>query len=270
MVSYPLIKPIGLPITVVEPTRMAYNYIDNLPDGAQVVFMATSSGLMAEIAPVQLAVLKHIFTKNVQILFEPSLEAPVLLETFFFPRIEESAKYGSSFKAKVYGVDYLMLPYLPAGVQMWSTFASDTNLLFEGMNDHKEIGKVNDFPIIQNWDKNGDGKLSALDWYLYITVGGEPTFTNKIQVYQAPYGVPFIELCQSMHWSIHRPYLDAGQIVGMTNGLRGGAEYELLIGDPTAAGIGGMDAFSVTYSVLWILLIFGNVVFLAKKYQGGK
>jgi hypothetical protein len=261
LVSTPLIRPIGLPIAIVPATHAAYNYLEALPAGANVVFCPTSSGLIAECGPVQLAMLKHLFSLDVKILFEPTLEGHLLLETYFFPRIEASAKYGAAFQAKVYGEDYLVLPYLPQNVQTWASFASDTPSLFVGMNDHYNLGLINDFPIMQSF-------VSANDWDLYITVGGEPTFTNKIQVYQAPYDVPFIELAQSMHWSIHRPYWDAGQIVGMTNGLRGGAEYESLIGEATAAGLGGMDAFSITYTVLWIILIFGNVLYILRKQRG--
>ncbi len=260
LVGAPLIRPLGLPVSIEEPTRMAYNFLSNLPDGAAVVFSTAGSSAVPERGPAVVAVLKQLFSKNTKIIFVAfEADVPRVVDTIYLPKVAESAKYGSYFKQKVYGVDYLILPFATGGVQGMATLASDPFKLYAQRMDYREAGLVNDFPIMQSFK-------SAREWSVYIDVSGEPDFMNRLQIYQAPYGVPFIDLAQAMHWALHRPYLDAGQSKGMTNGLRGGAEYEMLIGEPTAMGLGGMDAFSLSYVVVWGLLIVGNVTFLAKKY----
>ncbi len=262
MVSIPLIRPLGLPIVVGPEAKMAYNFINNLPAGSAVVVKSTGSSIMAELGPVELAILKQLFSRSLRVLFlfptGTATDTALLLDTYYFPKIRSSAKYGPSFNQKVYGEDYIVLPYITGDLQAYNTFAADALKLTAGLKDYYDRGYVNDFPIMQYFK-------SARDWSVYICAGGEPSFTNDLQAFQAPYGVPFIEMAQSMHWATHKPYLDSGQLVGITNGLNGGAEYEMLINEPTAAGIGGMDAFSVSYVILWVLLLWGNVSFLLEK-----
>ncbi len=264
MVALPLVKPLGLPLEIVEPTMMFYNYIESLPAGSQVVVRAAALSNVENL-PVQLAVLKHLFSKNFRIVFYPtsSAEEQVGLKTYYFPKILESPKYGAYFKNKVYGVDYLLLPYMPGGQQALQSFASDAFLLYSGVQDYLGVGLVSSFPIMQYFK-------SANDWKIWICAGGEPSTTNEMQIVQSRYGVPFLEMAYAMHWALHQTYLATGQIKGMTNGLRGGAEYERLIGEPTAAGLGGMDAISMTYLMIISLLVWGNVGFFAKKYKERK
>ncbi|MFM8552667.1 MAG: hypothetical protein ACKOCD_10255, partial [Nitrospiraceae bacterium] len=67
------------------------------------------------------------------------------------------------------------------------------------------------------------------------------------------------------------PLLRSGQINGLIGGLRGAAEYEVLIGQKGRA-VAGMDAQSVTHFAIIVLVILCNVFYLsirkAKRIQG--
>ncbi|MFQ6003090.1 MAG: hypothetical protein ACE5KJ_05025, partial [Candidatus Zixiibacteriota bacterium] len=62
------------------------------------------------------------------------------------------------------------------------------------------------------------------------------------------------------------PFLASGQIVGLLGGLKGAAEYEILIQKP-GMGQRGMDAQSVSHLVIILLVILGNTsYFLRRKF----
>jgi hypothetical protein len=57
------------------------------------------------------------------------------------------------------------------------------------------------------------------------------------------------------------PYLQTGQFVGMVGGLKGAAEYEVLIGRP-GNGFKGMDAQTVVHLFIFLLIVLGNAAYL--------
>ncbi|MFW6157074.1 MAG: hypothetical protein ACOC7J_07125, partial [Armatimonadota bacterium] len=61
------------------------------------------------------------------------------------------------------------------------------------------------------------------------------------------------------------PYLQSGQLVGLINGLKGAAEYELLMElDPAVApGMLGMSAQSIAHLLIIVLVIAGNIAYFA-------
>ncbi len=57
------------------------------------------------------------------------------------------------------------------------------------------------------------------------------------------------------------PNLQAGQIVGIVAGMRGAAEYEIMVGKPGTA-VAGMDAQSFAHVLIMLLIIVGNVGYI--------
>jgi hypothetical protein len=60
------------------------------------------------------------------------------------------------------------------------------------------------------------------------------------------------------------PFLSSGQMIGLVGGLKGAAEYEILIKKP-GMGQRGMDAQSVCHLVIILLVIVGNISYFLKK-----
>lgn len=61
-------------------------------------------------------------------------------------------------------------------------------------------------------------------------------------------------------------YIRSGQLKGFLGGLRGAAEYELLVGAP-GKGCAGMDAQSLGHVTIIVFLILGNIGYFAAKKQ---
>ncbi|MEK6662037.1 MAG: hypothetical protein AABY63_09180, partial [candidate division NC10 bacterium] len=57
------------------------------------------------------------------------------------------------------------------------------------------------------------------------------------------------------------PFLDTGQINGLIGGLRGAAEYEILI-EMKGKGMAGMDAQSATHFIIIGLILLCNLFYV--------
>ena len=62
------------------------------------------------------------------------------------------------------------------------------------------------------------------------------------------------------------PFVQAGQVKGMLQGLRGAAEYELLSGSPGVASA-GMDAQSLGHLLIIGFIVVGNVAYIMSKRE---
>ena len=60
------------------------------------------------------------------------------------------------------------------------------------------------------------------------------------------------------------PFLASGQITGLLGGLKGAAEYEILIQKPGMVQR-GMDAQSVSHLVIILLVILGNAGYFLRR-----
>jgi hypothetical protein len=60
------------------------------------------------------------------------------------------------------------------------------------------------------------------------------------------------------------PFLDTGQLVGLLGGMRGAAEYEVLI-EHHDAGVRGMDSQSVIHIFIIVLVVVGNIAYFSSR-----
>ncbi|MBD3366786.1 MAG: hypothetical protein GF405_01275 [Candidatus Eisenbacteria bacterium] len=65
------------------------------------------------------------------------------------------------------------------------------------------------------------------------------------------------------------PYVQSGQLLGLLGGLKGAAEYEMLVEYPADA-TAGMDAQSVVHGLIVFFILFGNVVFFFTRRKSGQ
>ena len=61
------------------------------------------------------------------------------------------------------------------------------------------------------------------------------------------------------------PYLQSGQLIGLVNGLKGAAEYEVLLKleGEQAPGMLGMSAQSIAHLLIIVLVVVGNIAYFA-------
>jgi hypothetical protein len=252
VITIPLLAPFGLPLVVTYETKLAYEFVENtLPDDGNVVLinMVSSPAALESAGPVVIAVFDHLFRK-------PDINIMILNFYAEGPRLFEKLLPAWPGALERYGEDWVMMPFTPGGTVVEAAIASDT---WTAIPRDEYDTPVEQIPVMENF-------RSAWDWDVFISSGIStlPHFRTFQEPYGGPDKLPCLFLSSTMNWAAFRPFLDSGQIVGMTNGMRGGAEYEVLIGRPGTL-VSAMDAISSTH-VMWLcFIIFGNIVYFGKR-----
>ena len=70
------------------------------------------------------------------------------------------------------------------------------------------------------------------------------------------------------------PYLQSGQLTGLLAGMKGGAEYEVLVqkagySKAYMPAVAAMDSQSLAHVVIMLLVIIGNIAYFVTQKEGG-
>jgi hypothetical protein len=239
---WPLVKPLGLPVSVGSYTQKTFAVIDSLNEGDTVYIQASYSVSGAgDVQPQAVAIVRHLFAKGVKIIFGAEVvDGPMVVEKYLLT-VPEAA-------GKVERVDYINLGYLAGLENAISASAADIKQAYPlDFN-----GKPTDTALILDGIK-GAGDV---DMYLFFTTQNADMFVRQI----GPYGVPIIGGLINTIVPQAEPYVHAGQLAGILAGLRGGAEYELLLKKP-AVGLAAMDAQSMGHLLYIAFIILANIAY---------
>lgn len=240
----PMVRPMGLPISISPGTKSAYDAIERLKAGDTVIvdFGYYVDGA-PDVEPIAVVVFRQLFEKNVKIIALGYKEhAPMLAAKLFKP-------YENT---KLDGTDYCNLGYLPGGETAVSTYARDLKKAFP--RDTKGTS-TDQLPIL----KNVTGAAEAKMW-LFFTDSSADMWVRQISQYNIPIvgGVITVVAPQA------EPFVASGQLAGLLAGLRAAAEYETLMQEPGPAAA-SMDAQSTGHLLLILFIILGNVSYFATK-----
>ena len=241
----PLLYPVGLPIKGTPEVRAVYDYIESLPDGSVFLLsMDFDPASKPELEPQAIALLRHAFRRNLR----------VIAMTLWLPGTglaEQTVNRVAQELGKVNGEDYVFLGYSPGvgaliigmGQDLYKAFPSD----YYG-NPTKKLAVLKDVPNLRHVNyvvSLAAGTPGVETWYLFgkdkyqFELGGGCTGVIAPGLY---------------------PLLRSGQINGLIGGMRGAAEYELLIGQSGSA-VAGMDAQSATHFAIIVLVILCNTFY---------
>jgi hypothetical protein len=237
--------------------QQAYNALDALPNGSKVLLSFDyGAGSTPELDPMAQAFLKHMARKNIKVYATSSVaEGPMLAKT----NLEKTYKA----LGKVYGEDYILLPFFAGGEATISTLCTNLRNVFKSdLNNQsldsfpmmKDMTKIQDFALTLTINTGPGGAGTPDAWMRQVYV----TFRQKLLL-----GVTAIMVPSEV------PLLQAGQIVGCVGGLRGAAEYERLI-DAPADATRAMDAQSTAHVTILSLIALGNIGYWATKKKTGK
>ena len=247
-VIIPLLKPMGLPITITPPVQSIFDKIDKIPAGGHVLFsLDYDPSSKPELYPMTIALFKHCFKRNIKVLALTLWPTGASLgET----AIKEAA---APFK-KVDGEDYVYFGYkvgytvviVSLGESIKNTFPVDFN--------QKPTGTMK---AIQGIDK-----LHECDFVIDLAAGSsvDSWVAFGEERYKFPMGAGVTAVSATQYY----PYVNTGQLVGLMGGLKGAAEYEKLVSEPGLA-TKGMDAQSIVHLMTIIIVIITNVLFLASR-----
>jgi hypothetical protein len=243
----PLLYPVGLAIKVSPEVRGVYDYIDSLPEGS--VFLLSldfDPASKPELYPQAIALLRHAFQKNLRVI-------GMTLWVSGTGMADQVISLVANEMAKVNGKDYVFLGWSPGvgsliitlGQDLYKAFPSDYyNQPTKDLAVLKGVQTLRDVNYVVSL---AAGTAGIETWYVFgrdkyrFELGGGCTGVIAPGLY---------------------PLLRSGQINGLIGGLRGAAEYEVLVGKKGRA-VAGMDAQSVTHFAIIGLVILCNVFYLS-------
>ena len=242
----PYIQPIGLPIPITKNTIEMYDIIESLPEGS-IVVVATNTGVnkYPEIGPGWVALTKHLFERNVKVLFwgiheEAGFVSGLILDSFNFE--------------KEYGVDYARFGWIP-GLEVGIAAVADD---MHGVLSTDIFGtKIESLPIM-------DDVKTAADVDLLVCGSTSNEHDLYVKHWVSAYGTRMVVNTIGLSLSNVIPFYDAGQVEAYLNGQMGGAEYEVKTKSP-GEGVKALDVQSLGHLIVLLYIVLGNISALVNK-----
>lgn len=248
-VVLPLAFPLRLPIEPSPPTRALYAAVEALPPGALVCMSFDyGPGTRVECHPMALAGLRQVFRRDGKV-----VAIALWPEGALFAR-EALRQVGAEMGRKE-GVDWVNLGYKSGGEVVLRGIAEDFRMIY---TTDLAGRRVDDLPLmrrVRGW-KSFD---LVCDWSM-----GNPGLLQHVRVVATQYGRPLVGGVTAVTAPEAYPFLNSGQVRGLLSGLRGAAEYEVLVGHPGSA-TRGMDAQSVVHFVIAGFIVVANLVYFAER-----
>jgi len=253
-VAWPLIQPLRLPMSTSPPVERLYEAVEALPPGSIVMFGGDySPDTMPELQPMTVAFIRHAFMNDLRVVVACLWPAsPPLIETALTPLAEEFDKE--------YGVDYVNLGYMTGGPVVLLGMGSSIPNTFP--SDYYGT-PVSDLPLMQEIENFDDIEI------VMEVSAGTPGTREWVQQVVSRFNVRVGSGTTAVGAPNFYPYVQSGQLIGLLGGLKGAAEYEMLIETPADA-TAGMDAQSVVHGLIVFFILFGNVVFFFTRRKSGQ
>ena len=248
----PLLYPVGLAIKVSPEVKSVYDYIETLPEGS--VFLLSldfDPASKPELYPQAVALLRHAFTKNLR----------VIGMTLWLPgtgMANEVVSRVAREEGKVSGKDYVFLGWSPGGSSVIINMGQDLYKAFpidysnQPTRDLEVLRGVQSLRDVSYVISLAAGSTGIETWYVF----GKDKY--KFELGGGCTGV----IAPGLY-----PLLRSGQINGLIGGLRGAAEYEVLIGKKGQA-VAGMDAQSATHLAIILLVMLCNIFYFLIRMSG--
>ena len=265
-VLIPLLKPewIDLPIRPRPESQTVFDELNKLNEGDKVLLsFEYGPSTKPEIHPMSIAILKHLYAKNIQVYGFALWPDGNFMSTEVFSEVSDD--FG-----KKYGIDYVNLGYKPGAEAVVKGIAADIRALYtvdlKG-TPISDIPMMNDVINIEDFD------------FVFSLSAGYPGSTEWVQYACDPKNIPLSTGCTSIQVTDILPYVENGQIRGILAGMPGAAEYESLV----EAELSKMDiavkpgkassmmaAQSIAHVVIVLFIIFGNITYYITRKKKGK
>lgn len=250
-VIIPFVFPAELPISITPEARMLYDHIEKLPDSSNVFLVFDYyPSTKAECEPMTVAALHHFFRKDCRVitLSNIPLGGPSMAEDV---TRRMAAEYG-----KVYGVDYVNLGYKYGYVAVLSGMGNTIESIFPTDNSGTPLSELPIMDSIVNYEQ-----ISFI-----FEVADNATADYWVSIVNAQYGVPMGCGTTAVSAPKYYAFVSAGQFIGLLGGMKGAAEYELLL-DKSGKAVIGMGAQSLVHLLIIALVILGNLGYFFMRKQ---
>lgn len=253
-VIFPVLITLKLPIEISPEARQLYDAVDQLPDSSTVMLTFDYyASTLAEMEPMSRAALHHLFTKDCKIVTMTTipLGGPTISERV---TREIADEYG-----KVYGIDYVNLGYKANYVAVLKGMGSSIATIYPADNTGTPLA---DIPMMR-----GIANYEDFDFIYVVADNGIVDYWMSIvnAQYQIGVGCGLTAVMAPRYYA----YLASGQMTGLLGGMKGAAEYELLVNKPDQA-VKGMSAQSLVHIFIIFSVVAGNIIFLVEKNRRRK
>ncbi len=253
-VIFPFIVPISFKISITPEVKQLYDAIENLPDSS--VVMVTFDyypSTVAETEPMTTTALHHLFRKNCRVLTLSTvpLGGPSMAE-----RVTRTVakKYH-----KVYGVDFVNLGYKANYVAVLKGLGTAIENIYPTDNSGTPLSELPMMQHVKNYD----------DISFIFVVSDNDIVTNWISIVNAQYGIPIGSGVTAVSAPKYYAFVGSGQMTGLLGGMKGAAEYEILVGVKGLAEK-GMGMQSLVHLMVIFMVILGNVAFFINRRKTAK
>ena len=252
----PLLFPVGLAINVSPEVRAVHDYIDSLPPGGMFLLsMDFDPASKPELYPQAVALLRHAFKRNLKVI-------GMTLWVTGTGMADQVINQVAREMGKQNGTDYVFLGWSPGVGALIITMGQD---LYKAFPTDYSGNRTESLPVLR-----GVRSLRDVNYVVSLaagTAGIETWYVFGKDKYKFELGGG----CTGVIAPGLYPLLRSGQINGLIGGLRGAAEYEVLI-DQRGRAVAGMDAQSVTHFAIVALVILCNLFYaiirVSAKTQG--
>ena len=266
-VLIPLLKPewVALPVRPKIHSQIVFDELDKLKAGNKLLLsFEYGPSTKPEIHPMAIALLKHMFAKDIKVYATALWADGNFMSTDAFAEVSE--EFG-----KEYGIDYVNLGFKPGGEPVVRGIASDIRTLYDA--DLKGTS-IDDIPMM-----DGIVNIDNFD-FVFSLSAGFPGSTEWVQYACDPKNIPMSTGCTSIQVTDIIPYVENEQILGILAGMPGAAEYESLVDNKLremgkiskpGKATGMMAAQSIAHVMIVLFIIFGNIsyYFTRKKSREG-
>lgn len=251
VIAVALLKPVGLAIIPSDATKAAYNAVANIPNGSIVwLGMEFSSGGITELMPAAQAIIRQGFQKDLKFVCGGMWNMAGDMAEMAFNAVVPD------FPNKKYGVDWVNIGYKPGNEVLLQKLLTSVEDAAQGV-DFKG-NKLSTLPLMSQFKTLKDAKMCI------IFCTGTPGENEYIKHVTGPNKIPLVESCISVSVPGIMPLVQSGQVAALIAGMKGAAEYEVLINHPGSASA-GMDAQSFSHGLIIIFMILGNIGYYATR-----
>jgi hypothetical protein len=224
--------------------------MESVPEGSVIMIpFEIWPSTLPETEPIARAAVRHAFRRHFKIVSLSNVGAggPSIADRVLR---EEGEAFG-----KTYGIDYVNLGYKANYLAVLSGMGTSIRSIYP--TDYSST-PIDSLPIMKDVD-------SYADIAFVFAISDNATLDYWVSISGAQFGVKIGAGVTAVMAPKMFAYIDAGQMVGLLGGMKGGAEYEKLLDLPDEA-TRGMGAQSLIHLIIIGFIVLGNVgYFISRK-----
>ncbi len=258
----PIIRPLGLGVTVSRPVQSVFDRVEGMDAGDTIILSfdyGPSDG--PELDPMANSIMRHCMKKGVKV-----------IGISLFPlggvemAIARMAQLTEDLGAEE-GVDFANLGYKDGAQAAMKLMGDNIQVLFPTDASGRPIDEIPLMQGIRNYN-NVEMLISLAtsiigEWYINLV--------------NAQFGIDVAVGTTAVSAPKYYAFMNSGQALGVLGGMKGASEYEELVerAYPELAGLSrsatmGMDVQSIVHLVIIFFILFGNLMYLVVgRKQGG-